>query len=560
MKATLTLTKRSEARCDAQRCKANCEARHRAANCDAQRRGSPGGLRINARALVVALFSALLGTIGSAAQAQPFETPPLPAPPRALAIATPTEQRLPNGLRVVLAARPGVRLVTAQLLVLAGSEVDPPQRAGLASLAAGLLTKGTQGRTASAQAREAESLGGSLDSSAGWNQSQVSITVTVGQLNPALGLLADAVMRPTFAQAELERLRAQVLDGLKIAYSQPATLAALATERLLFGSRPYGHPADGTPASLPRITRADLQALHSAHYRPDHAVLLLAGDLDDARALRLAARHFGAWRVPPTGAAAASRLALAALPTQVPAAGSSASPAAAAAPTPWVAIDMAKADQATVMVALPLPPLGADRATASVLNAVLGSDFSSRLNQEIRIKRGLSYGVGSQLDARREGGALRVSVQTRNASAAEVVALVRTELDGLIDTPVPTAELAARKAALVGAFGRSIETTAGLGSALRSLVVAGVPVSELRARIEALSAVTADAVQRFAAAHLGADARRVVVAGEALEFSASLQAQTQTPASTPLPSPARRFVTLTPATLDIERDGAWPDR
>ena len=508
-------------------------------------RGTPGGLQISARALL----GALLCAAGGAAQAQPFDTPPLPALPRSLAIATPIEQRLPNGLRVVLAARPGVRLVTAQLLVLAGSEADPPQRAGLASLAAGLLTKGTQGRSASAQAREAESLGGSLDSSAGWNQSQVSITVSVGQLDPALALLADAVMRPTFAQAELERLRAQVLDGLKIAYSQPAALVSLAGGRLLFGSRPYGHPADGTPASLPRITRGDLRALHRAHYRPDNAVLLLAGDLDDASALRLAARHFGAWQISRTYPATTGAPAVRAPP-----------PANAEAPTPWVAIDMANADQAAVMVGVPLPPLGADRAAASVLNAVLGSDFSSRLNQEIRIKRGLSYGVGSQLDARRDGGALRISVQTRNASAAEVVALVRTELDALIDTPVPAAELAARKAALVGAFGRSIETTAGLGSALRSLVVAGVPVSELRARIEAVSAVTADAVQRFAAAHLGADARRVVVAGQAPEFTASLQAQTQTRTQAPLQSPAPRFVTLTPATLDIERDGAWPDR
>ncbi len=526
------------------------------ASCGAHRRSPTGELRISAQARLGALLCVALGALGGAAQAQPFDTPPLPAAPRPLAIAMPTEQRLPNGLRVVLAARPGVRLVTAQLLVLAGSEVDPPQRAGLANLAAGLLTKGTQGRSASALAREAESLGGSLDSGASWNQSQVSITVTVGQLDPALTLLADAVMRPTFAQAELERLRAQLLDGLKIAYSQPATLALLATERLLFGSRPYGHPGDGTPASLPRITRADLQALHRAHYRPENAVLLLAGDLDDASALRLAARHFGAWRGPQTGASTTSRSALVALPNEVSAAGSSASRAAAAVPPPWVAIDMVKADQAAVMIAVPLPPLGPDRAAASVLNAVLGSDFSSRLNQEIRIRRGLSYGVSSQLDARRDGGALRVSVQTRNASAAEVVALVRTELDALIDTPVPAAELAARKAALVGAFGRSIETTAGLGSALRSLVVAGVPVSELRARIEAVSSVSADAIQRFAAAHLSAEARRVVVAGEALEFMPSLQAQSQTQTQ----SPAPRFVTLTPATLDIERDGAWPAR
>lgn len=509
-------------------------------------------------------FGALIvmAAIGGAARAQPFDTPPLPAAPRPLAIATPTEQRLHNGLRVVLAARPGVRLVTAQLLVLSGSEVDPPQRAGLASMVAGLLTKGTQGRSASAQAREAESLGGSLDSGAGWNQSQVSITVTVTQLDAALGLLGDAVLRPTFAQAELERLRAQALDGLKVAYSQPATLASLAADRLVFGTLPYGHPADGTPASLPRITRGDLLALHRAHYRPDNAVLVLAGDLDDATALRLAARHFGAWQAARTRppAPAASR---ATLPTLSRADASDQ-------PPPWVVIDMPKADQAAVVVAVPMPPLGADRATAAVLNAVLGSDFSSRLNQEIRIRRGLSYGVGSQLDARPQGGALRVTVQTRNATAAEVVALVRAELDRLIDAPVPPAELAARKAALVGAFGRSIETTAGLGHALRSLVVAGLPVSELRHRIDALSVVTPAAVQNFATGLLGADRRRVVVAGESAEFTAALRTQTQTQTQTETDTraqartqehakkQARSLVTVKAAGLDFERDDGWP--
>ena len=476
-----------------------------------------------------------LGALDHAALGQAFDTPPLPAPPRPLAIATPTEQRLPNGLRVVLAERPGVRLVTAQLLVLSGSEVDPPKRAGLASLTAGLLTKGTRRHSASAQARAAESLGGSLDSGAGWNQSQVSITVTVSQLDPALALLGDAAMRPAFAQAELERLRAQALDGLKIAYSQPGTLAALAADRLLFGSHPYGHPADGTPASLARITRADLLALHSAHFRPDNAVLVLAGDIDDATALRLAARHFGAWRAPRTGAATlALALAHASASSAVP---------------PWVAVDMSQADQAAVVVAVPLPPLGAKRATASVLNAVLGSDFSSRLNQEIRIRRGLSYGVGSQVDARPQGGALRVMVQTRNATAAEVVGVVRAELDALIDAPVPAAELAARKAGLIGTFGRSVETTAGLANALRSLVVAGLPVAELPGRIEALSAVTAEALQDFAAAHLGASGQRVVVAGESAEFAAPLQAQAR--------AQTRAFVSVRPASLGVEPDAAW---
>lgn len=455
----------------------------------------------------------LLGSaFAVAAQAQPFDTAPLPAPPRLLDIAAPTEQRLPNGLRVVLATRPGVGLVTAQLVVLSGSEVDPPKRAGLAALTAALLTKGTRGRSASMQAREAESLGGSLDSGAGWNQSQVAATVMVTHLDPALGLIGDAVMRPSFAPAELERLRAQTRDGFKVTYAQPGTLAALAADRLLFGAHPYGHPVDGTPASLQRITRADLVALHRARYRPDNAVLLLAGDLDAATALRLAARHFGAWKAPGQALPAPSARSTA----QSDAAPDSVLPSLAA-------IDMPRADQAAVVVAMPLPPLGTDRATVAVLNAVLGGDFSSRLNQEIRIRRGLSYGVSSQLDARPEGGALRIVVQTRTASAAKVVALVQAELDRLIATPVPDDELAARKAALIGNFSRSVETTAGLGRAMQSLVVAGLPASELRHRISALTAVTAGAVQRFAASHLGVGGRRVVVAGDAAVFGAAVQ-------------------------------------
>lgn len=459
-------------------------------------------------------FRALMASsmaLAFAARAQPFETAPAPAAPRPLTITAPTEQRLPNGLRVLLAARPGVRLVTAQLVVLSGSEADPPKRAGLAGMAAGLLTKGTRQRSASAQAREAESLGGALESSAGWHQSQVSITVTVPQLDRALALLGDAAMHPSFAPAELARLRSQALDGLKVAYSQPATLAAIEADHRLFGAHPYGHPAEGTPASLRRITRADLVALHHARYRPDNAVLVLAGDIDEATALRLAVRHFGAWKA-------------AQEPLPAPAASWAGVPAATS-PATVVAIDMPKAGQVAVVFALPLPPLGADRAIAAVMNAVLGGDFSSRLNQQIRIQRGLSYGVGSRLDVRPLGGALRIGVQARSESAAEVVALVQAELDRMMVAPVPEAELAARKAALIGTFGRSLETTAGLADALRSLVVAGLPLGELRSRADKMASVTADEVQQFAAVHLTTNGRRVVVAGAVADFGAALSAQ-----------------------------------
>jgi zinc protease len=447
------------------------------------------------------LFALTLG-----AQAQPYDTPPPPAAPRELRVGAPIEQSLPNGLRVVLAERRGVQLVSAQLLVLSGSEADPKQRAGLASLTAGLLTKGTRRYNASALAQAAETLGGSLESAAGWNQSTVAITVAVPQLDAALGLVGEAVLRPTFAQAELDRLRTQALDEMKVAYSQPGTLAALAAQHVLFGTGPYGHPASGTPVSLPRIQRAELQALHAQRFRPDNAVLVLSGDLDAATALKLAAKHFGGWKKP-TAALPSVSLASTGLPQQL------------------TVIDMPKSGQAAVVVALPIPDSERDRATRDVMNSVLGAGYSSRLNQEIRIKRGLSYGAGSRVDARREGGVLRVSVQTKNESAAEVLGLVQGELDGLVKAPVGNEELAARKATLIGNFSRSVETTAGLNEAVASLIVAGRSPAELQRRIDTLVAVSPAEIQAYATATLLAARRRVVVAGEAAQFMEALKAQ-----------------------------------
>jgi len=475
-----------------------------------------------------AIASLLLCLWTGAALAQPYPTPPPPGPPRPLTIAAPSDQRLANGLRVVVAQRRDVPLVSSQLVVLAGAENDPPRLAGLASLAAGLLTQGTRQHTAPELAAAAEALGGSLDSGAGWNQTTISITVTTPKLDAALALVAEVATQPVFAAAELDRLRKQALDGLKVAYASPGTVASLAAQRLAVGSGPYGHPASGTPASLPRIGPADLVALHRATFRPDNAVLILAGDVTPAAALALAQRHFGAW----TGRAGAA--------PKPAAAGTTRGDATA----PIVVVDMADAGQAAVMLASVLPvQQGADWAVGSVTNTILGGGQSSRLNQEIRIRRGLSYGAGSGIDARGEAAPLFLaSVQTKNESAPEVVALLNAEIDRFISGGVEADELAARKTALIGGFSRSVETTSGLANAIRGLIITGRSPADLTTRIQALQAVSAADVQRYAAARLGPDRRRIVVAGDAGQFAAALA------------KIAPAIVTVPLADLDLEQD------
>ena len=452
-------------------------------------------------------LASLLATLATAALAQPYPTPPPPAAPRPLAISAPSEGKLGNGLRVVVAPREGVPLVSVELVALAGAEIDPPRLSGLASLAATLMTQGTKRHSAPELAAAAEALGGSLDSGAGWNSASVSITVTTPKLDAALALVAEVAREPVFATEEIERVRTQTLDQLKVSYANPATLAALVAERLAYGAGAYGHPASGTPESLPRITRDDLVAVHRRTFRPDNAVLILAGDIGADAALALARRHFGSWPVPAERAPPLPR-------------------AAAATGGPRVAIvDMANSGQAAAVVALALPErTGSERAIGAVLNSVLGSGYSSRINQEIRIKRGLSYGASSVIDARREAAFFRVAVQTKNESAPEVVRLVQEEIDRMAAEPVGADELAARKATLVGGFSRSVETTAGLAVAIRSLVAANRPPAELKTRIEQLEAVTADDIRRYATAHLGSAQRRIAVAGEAGTFGAALKA------------------------------------
>jgi len=454
-----------------------------------------------------AVLAAALAAVATWAPAQQNESAPVPGAPRPLQIATPQEDRLDNGLRVIVAERHGTPLVSLRLVVRTGAEADPPQRAGLASMTAGLLARGTRRHGAPALAVAAETLGGSIDSGAGWDASAVGITVTTPRAAEALSLVAEVATQPTFAPAEIERYRLQALDGMKVSYAEPGTLSGLLAMRAVFGDGAYAHPADGTPASLPRIARADLQGFHGRFYRPDNAVLVFAGDIDLAQAMKLARRHFGAWKAPAQP-----------LPKAVPAAG-----------TPWpapaIVVDVPGAGQAGVSVTLPAIAAGSpERYAGMVANAVLGVGYSARLNQEIRIKRGLSYGAGSNLDARREAGALRAVVQTKNESAAEVVGLVNEQLDGLAAAPVPAPELAARKAYLTGSFGRRLETTQGLGQAVAGLAVADLPLAELSQRIAQLQAVDASQVQAFAAKYFDKARRHVVIAGESAAFSQALKA------------------------------------
>ena len=442
------------------------------------------------------------------------------------------ESRLANGLTLIVVPRPGLPVVSLGLSARAGPEADPPGRSGVAAMTAALLSKGAVrgGRPVSATqlAQQAESLGGALGGDSGWQTSGVSMSVTTPQAAAALGLLADVMRRPLLAAAELERARTQSLDGLRVALGSPAEVAAMAARHAFWGRTAHG--AVTTQASLRRIARADVLAYHVRWYRPDNALLVLAGDIDEATARRLAQAALGDWRAPAQALPVASAQAPQAidqtlLQVDLPGSGQSAVLVSA----PYLASSSSEDltggrvgsvdSQSATSPATPSttePPMSSATPwrIAQVANAVLGGGYSARLNQELRIRRGLSYGAFSQAESQPGGGMLTAQAQTRHGSAIEAMTLMRAEIARMTEQAPAADELAARQASLIGSFARRLQTSGGLAAMVAGQWLARRPLADLARYSEQVMAVSAEQVRDFARAHWRADRLRAVVVGD----------------------------------------------
>ncbi|MEY2519706.1 MAG: zinc protease [Verrucomicrobiota bacterium] len=434
-----------------------------------------------------------------------IDTPPSPSAPHEVVFTQPKETKLENGLRVVVVERPGLPLLAAELLVRNGAETDPANLAGTASMTGSLLTKGTETMSAPQIASAIESLGGTIDSGAHWDGARATIVVMSDKAEPALRILSDIVLHPTFKQEEIDRLKNQTLDGLRVAYRQPGSLSQFIMSRVVFGDGPYGHSHSGTMESVQAIKRDDIVKLYQTCYVPENAALIFAGNLTLEEGKKYAEKFFGGWKgVKPSG-------------TEAP----------LSAPAEWkasnIVVDMPEAGQAAVTVARPaLKRSSSDYYAGLVANAALGNGFISRLNREIRIKRGLSYGARSSLEARREIGPFSASAQTKNQSAAEVAGLMQTELRRMHTEPVQGDELKSRKAVLTGGYARNLETNGGFVGKISSMITYDLPLDTLNRFIPSVNAVTTENVSAFAQKYFDSPMSLIIV-GKAPEFLEALK-------------------------------------
>lgn len=452
------------------------------------------------RAWHALLAAALIVPGFLSAQAFPRITtpPPQPAAPR-LTLPSVDTARLDNGLTVLVARNAEVPVVTANLVIDGGARAEDLH--GLATFSASMLDEGAAGKNGLELAEAVEFLGANLFTNAGWESFNVSLSGPKRTINDAMALMADVVLRPTFASADVARERALRQANLITAKDSPGAVANRVFSRNVF---PTGHPFHrniiGDSASTARLDSAVVREFWVRAADPRRATLIVTGDVTPTEARQWAMRHFGEWRSPARSLAKqpASEIA---------------TPAAAA--TRVILVDKPGAPQSVIIIGAPgVARDNPDYPAIQLLNTILGGSFSSRLNDILREQRGYSYGAGSGWSFSPVPGPFTASSAVRSDVTDSSVAIFFREFERIRNEPVTPVELErGRNYIVLGALD-SYETAGQVAGAIGGALQFGHPLQRTADELVAISRLTAAHVQAAAQKYLDPSRLTVVIVGD----------------------------------------------
>jgi len=400
-------------------------------------------------------------------------------------------------MRLVVASVPKLPLVSIRAVIDAGASAERDAQDGVAALTAQLLLEGAAGLDGAALTDRFERIGTSADAHADWDAATVSLTVLAERLPEALALVRDLLRAPDFPDREVARLRDERLAELLQLRAEPGALADEHLSRAVYApTARYATPAGGSAASVRALTRDVVRGFYAERYRPATTTLVMAGDVSVDRAEELARTLFGDWHgdVGPTTARAVD-----------------------ASPSTRITRVIAKADapQSEVRVGhAGLPRSHPDYFAATVMNAVLGGLFSSRINLNLREQHGYTYGAFSAFEWRRAAGPFVIQTAVKSDVTDAAVREILHEVERMRSEEISADELTLATSYLDGVFPIRYETTSAIATALSNLVIHDLPeqfYDDYRARVRA---VTTHDVLRAAQQHLHPDRLRIVVVGD----------------------------------------------
>jgi zinc protease len=426
----------------------------------------------------------------------------LPACAQKINLPPVTRVSWPNGVKVILMEYHRAPTLSVTALFPGGASLDPAGKIGVASMTADLMRKGTDTRTAPQIAEQIDFLGGSLGAAAGNDSLVVSLGVLAKDTKTGLDLFTDIIRHPTFPAEELERERQLSVAGLESLKEDPAAVASRVEEEIAYPGHPYGY--ESTITSLKALTRDDLAAYYHRVVAPNRMILVAVGDFKTADMLANLRGRFGNW-AKVEGAAAD-------VPPVKPTA------------RRIVLIDKPDATQTQVrMVRTAFPRSSSDYFAASVANTILGGGFTSRLTDEIRVNRSLTYGIDSGFVPRLRGGTFGISSFSKVETTRALLDATRDVLAKTAAKGFTPGELKKVKGYMTGLYAIRVQTPEALASQLEDMALYGLPNNYMQTYLNRIQSITLADANRIAKTYFSPEKLSIVLVAPASKVAAQLK-------------------------------------
>jgi zinc protease len=402
---------------------------------------------------------------------------------------------LDNGVVLLVSEEHSLPFVSILLLVKAGSKDDPSGQEGIADLTASSLLLGAAGRSLERISEDLDYMGASIDANANKDFTTVGLLVLRKDLRRAFPIFMDVLTKPTFPAKELQKRTSRVLGAIRSEEDEPGVVAEKAFIKALYMDGPYGHPAQGTLASVGRMSRPKAAKFHETYYRPNNSIMVVVGDIDKGTVRDFLIPSLQEWRKKDVPQERVQNR----FPSE----------------KQTVRIDRPVSQSNILIGNGAMSRENADYYAASVLNHVLGGGgLGSRLMEDIRVKRGLAYSVESYFDAGKLPGSFQISLQTKTASTGEAVRAILDNVNQVRTNLVTEEELADAKSYLVGSFPQKLGSQSRIASFFAQVEYYGLGLQYPDRYPGLINSVTREDVLRVARTYLLPDRFVTVLVGD----------------------------------------------
>ena len=425
-----------------------------------------------------------------------------------LRVPTWTKTPLANGALLIVSERPGLPLVSFSITFVGGAnQFEPAGRRGLGPLTGSMLNEGTTTKTGDQISDALQLLGTNVNVSVGGEEGQLSFVSTTRNFEGTLAILSDMMLNSTFPPEALERFRARTLVELTQQKDQPTIVGGQVFARVLYGKgHPYGQPAD--EASVKAITRDDVVSFQKAYFQPGRAIITVVGAVKTPQVKAAVEKAFASW----TKAGDKPSFDYPKLPEKRPA-------------TIYL-VDKPGSAQSVVNIGLPGPPRNTpDFFALQVLNTILGGQFQSRLNANLREQKGYSYGVSSAFAYGKGPGPFRAGGSIFQDKTDVALIEFMKELKGIVgERPITDEELQTAKDSLIQGLPQRFTSVSAIGASITGLTLWGLPDNYYQNYAKAVSAVTKEDLTRVANLYIDLSHLAIVIVADRAAVEASLKA------------------------------------